>query len=93
MGKVLLTEYNISNKKLKEKTTIASIADAHSEYEKLERIKDVLKDLKITKVLIAGDMIESVAGSDYQRDKIVELLQEISKFATIVYSHGNHDTV
>ena len=93
MGKVLLTEYNISNKKLKEKTTIASMADAHSEYEKLERIKDILKDLKITKVLIAGDMIESVAGSDYQRDKIVELLQEISKFATIVYSHGNHDTV
>ena len=93
MAKTIITEYKITNRKLKNKTTIAFFADAHSEWQKLERIKDLVIAKKIKVVVIAGDMIESIKGSDLARTKILELLQEIAKHATIIYTDGNHDTV
>ncbi|MBR4830533.1 MAG: metallophosphoesterase [Bacilli bacterium] len=93
MSKIILTEYNVTNHLLKKHTKIATFGDIHGEYGILESFKDIMKDLKVTAVLITGDMIESVVGSDYSREKIVELLQEISKYATIVCALGNHDGV
>lgn len=93
MGKTIVTEYNLTNSLLHNKTTIATFGDVHGEYEKLERYRDIIKELKIAKAIIPGDTLESVVGSDYSRERVIELLQEISKFATVVYTHGNHDTV
>ena len=44
MGKVLLTEYNITNPLLKRFKRVASFADVHSDYKKLETIKDIIKE-------------------------------------------------
>ena len=93
MGKVLLTEYNITNPLLKRFKRVASFADVHSDYKKLETIKDIIKELKVTTVLIQGDLIESVLGSEYSKDRIAEIIQEISKFASVIFQYGNHDTV
>ena len=93
MGKTIVTEYNLTNSILHNKTTIATFGDVHGEYEKLERFRNLIKELKVAIALIPGDTLESVIGSDYSRERVIELLQEISKFATVVYTHGNHDTV
>ena len=93
MSKTILTEYNVTNCLLKKQTRLAALGDVHGEYGKLERLKDIMRDLKVTSVLITGDMIESVVGSNFSRQKIVDLLQEISKYATIICAIGNHDGV
>jgi predicted MPP superfamily phosphohydrolase len=93
LGKIILTEYNVTSKLLKNKNTIGLLSDLHGEYAKLEKYKDVLRDLGITTLLISGDIIESVVGSNYSREKILELLQEISKYTTIIYTIGNHDGI
>ena len=103
MGKVLLTEYNVTDRRIKDNTTIITLADAHGEIEKLERAIAALRELieilynrprkvEIKAVLIAGDIFESVAYREYEQ-KIVELLQELSKLVKIIISHGNHDKV
>ena len=93
MSKVILTEYNVTNPLLKKETSIASFADVHGDYTKLELIKDIIKELKVTAVLIQGDLIESVLGTDYSRERIAELLVDISKFSKVIFEFGNHDTV
>ena len=93
MSKVILTEYNVTNPLLKKETRVASFADVHGDYTKLELIKDIIKELKVTAVLIQGDLIESVLGTDYSRERIAELLVDISKFSKVIFEFGNHDTV
>lgn len=93
MGKLILNEYNLTNPKLQDPHKIAFFGDVHAEYDKLEKIVDVIKWSGAKIVFLSGDLIESVLGSDYSYEKIKELLWELSKVAIVIFSYGNHDTI
>lgn len=90
MGKILLSEYNITNPNLDNNHKVAFLSDIHNDYNKLEQIIEILKNLKISIVLLTGDLKDDM-DNDYSDNKIKELLEELSKTSSIFFSFGNHD--
>lgn len=93
MSKTIVTEYNITNPKIKEYKRTMHLSDSHGEYKKLERAIELIKRYGISYVFYSGDLEESEKGSDYSRRRKIELLEDLSKVAKVVFSIGNHDGV
>ena len=91
MSRIVLNDYNMYNPKIKEDRTIVCISDVHSDDEKLYSVKEILKDLRASVLLISGDLIDST--KDPRNANIVEILNEIAKTTKILMVKGNHDTV
>lgn len=92
MDKVTINEYDITSPNVLEDEKIAFISDIHSDATKLEKVLEILYNLKIGVLLIGGDLIDSLG--DYRKNAIIkDLLEEFSKSAFIFISIGNHDIV
>ena len=91
MSRLVLNEYNMFSDKIKNERDIYGISDVHSDSEKLYQVKELLKEIKASTLLIAGDLIDST--NDPRNAEIVDLLNEIAKKTLILLVKGNHDTV
>ena len=91
MSNIKININNINGENISHDKKIAYISDIHGEVDKLKRTIDILKELKITALLLGGDIIDST--KDYDRNaRIIELLQELSETAKIFIDIGNHDS-
>lgn len=86
---VVVTEYNISDKKVNNKFKIAFLADTHScDYGKdHEEIMDKLKAIKPDFVLLGGDIIDD----QLPMDKGFDLVKSIAGKYKVFYVTGNHE--
>ena len=91
MNKIIINQYEITNPSIKEEKQIAFISDIHSDLIKLETIIKTLKELKITTLLIAGDVIDDTHSKE--NNSIKELLEELAKTVKIFIALGNHDMI
>lgn len=89
--KYIVNEYNLYNPKIHTNIDIVSISDIHSDNYKMEKIKNILRELRITTLLISGDLLDKV--DDKRNEKLYEVLRQISLFSNIFISKGNHDQI
>ena len=90
MSNIKININNINGENISHDKKIAYISDIHGEVDKLKSTIDILKELKITALLLGGDIIDST--KDYDRNaRINELLQELSETTKIFINLGNHD--
>ena len=74
------------------KTSIILISDIHytnrKDIKKLDKLYNVLKNMKSKYVCIAGDLIDSY---DIEKKYIINYLKKLSKIKKVIISLGNHD--
>ena len=87
----VMNEYNLYSPKINNETDIVCISDIHSDVEKMKQIKEILKKLKISTLLISGDLIDST--NDKRNDQLHEIINSISSLSQTFISMGNHDLV
>ena len=90
MNNIIVNNNNINVENISTDKQIAYISDIHGEADKLEEIIGILKELKITALLIGGDLIDNTKDTA-RNERIKELLQELSETTKIFIGLGNHD--
>ncbi len=85
---MVIRNYDIYNPKV-ESTNMVFLSDVHGDNTKLELIKDILKKIRVSTILIGGDLIDS--SDDERNDHLIELIKELSYISDIIISLGNHD--
>lgn len=93
MSKIVTTKYKITSSKLKEDIRILLMSDLHyktpNHIEKLNTIKEEIKNIKPTYICIPGDLLDD---SRPKEEKILlDWLTTLGKIAPIIISLGNHD--
>lgn len=72
----------------------AHYSEVHKEFENF-LVKVLNKEIKSSQIFLMGDMIDFISGeSSYfikKNEKIIHLLNEISKETQLIYLEGNHD--
>ena len=93
MSNISVTNYVINNKKNNKKILVLS--DIHywskKNANKLEKIKNYIKDKKYDFICIPGDFIND--GNVKDHDILVAFFEYLSKNAKVIISLGNHDTM
>ena len=89
MSRIRVNRYLVENPKINENMRIASISDIHSEVEILDKIYELLKEIKVDMVCMPGDIIDHV--NDKRNKELLEVLKKISSLAKTYISLGNHD--
>ena len=89
--KFVVNEYNLYSPKVNKESDIVGISDIHSDIEKMKEIKEILRKLKISTLLISGDLIDST--NDKRNDQLCEIINNISLLSQTFISMGNHDLV
>ena len=89
MGKFRINDYTIENPKIKKNITVATISDIHRDIEKLNKIYELLKRIKVDLICIPGDVIDR--KKDKRNEELVEVLNKISNIAKTYICLGNHD--
>ena len=89
MDKFRINDYTIENPKIKKNITVATISDIHSDIEKLNKIYELLKRIKVDLICIPGDVIDR--KKDKRNEELVEVLNKISNIAKTYICLGNHD--
>lgn len=92
MDRIIVNQYAIDSPSLLDEQRIAFFSDVHGDFTKLESIIELLKKLRVSVLLLGGDLIDT-NKDDYRNNEIKELLKEISKTTKIFFSIGNHDLV
>lgn len=87
----VVNEYNLYSPKINNEADIVCISDVHSDIEKMKQIKEILKKLKISTLLISGDLIDST--DDKRNDQLCEIMNNISSLSQTFIAMGNHDLV
>lgn len=89
-----ITSYNIKHPKLpKEFYGYKAIimADLHNSFYSVDKIIDTIKKEKPNCVIVAGDMLVYRDNQKEQNIKSLQLLHEISKYADVYFTPGNHE--
>ena len=89
MSRIRVNRYLIENPKINDNMRIASISDIHSEVEILNKIYELLKEIKVDMICMPGDIIDHV--NDKRNKDLLEVLKKISNLAKTYISLGNHD--
>lgn len=92
LTKFQVTAYQISSPKIKEKSSVAVIADLHgfSYGRKNERLLRQIKDMEPQAILIAGDMLVSRDRETFPT--ALDTLRALTEIGPVYYSYGNHET-
>ena len=89
MDRIRVNRYLVENPKINNNMRIASISDIHSEVEILNKIYELLKEIKVDMICMPGDIIDHV--DDMRNKDLLEILKRISDLAKTYISLGNHD--
>ena len=92
MDRIIVNQYSIECPFILDEHRLAFFSDVHGDITKLESIIELLKKLRVSVLLLGGDLIDT-NKDDYRNNEIKELLKEISKTTKIFFSIGNHDLV
>lgn len=86
-----ITHYGFSSRKVKKDMRLAVIADLHNCMceDKGRRLFSVIKNTKPDVVVIAGDLIESVPGTDVS--DTMEFLKLLAGSFYVIFGVGNHE--
>ena len=92
MDKINVNNYEVSGASLATDKKLAFLSDVHGNVNKLEKIIELLKDMKTTSLLIGGDLVDDLKDTK-RNEQIKELLQELAKTTDIFVAIGNHDMI
>jgi predicted MPP superfamily phosphohydrolase len=85
-----ITSYSLKTEKLNKSLRIALVADLHNR--EPEEMIEVTREIKPALILIAGDLTESLDGTENEKcERGLNALQALTGIAPVFYAPGNHE--
>ena len=89
MGKIKVNNYVLRNPKIKHNKTILCLSDTHGNINNIKDILEVIKQIKVDYILVAGDIIDYLEQE--RQDEFFDELVKLSNYAKTYITIGNHE--